>query len=361
MTLRDRWCGLWARCSLAMRRGRADSARRRRRPSVDLPRTDRLEPRELPATVIAFPNDPPPAPAPAPTQPAPASPQPTEPVDAAQSLRRAASAIEQALLSLDRKVTVEASQALEQVEAVALEVLQQANRSLVGVSASRETFDDVSSSARPSFNGTAQAGATVVLYALRDGQTSEPTRIGRVVANRRDGSWSLVANRRLADGPYIILGTQTPPGGREGTPEARARLFIDTAGPRVVGTSFNPTSRIATISLRDVGIGLADPPLEAIQVTRPGSSSLLPITVTAAADFRGSAETQTVTVSINDDRALPAEGYQLRLIASRFTDLADNPLDGEFNRGFPTGDSRPGGDFRVRLHPFRIRPQTIPR
>jgi hypothetical protein len=53
--------------------------------------------------------------------------------------------------------------------------------------------------------------------------------------------------------------------------------------------------------------------------------------------------------TIEDSDPSPAAGYVIRILAAGSTDLAGNPLDGEFRGAYPTGNGRPGGDFVLRV------------
>jgi hypothetical protein len=54
----------------------------------------------------------------------------------------------------------------------------------------------------------AKPGAQVTLWVLKQGQ-AQPTSIGKVRASKRDGSWTLTADRRLGDGNYAVTASQS--------------------------------------------------------------------------------------------------------------------------------------------------------
>ena len=98
-------------------------------------------------------------------------------------------------------------------------------------------WTNVSSSAQPTFAGVAKPGAEVTLWAQMQGQ-NQPTAIGKVKANRSDGSWTLKSHVRLSDGNYGVTASQT---GDAVPPSVLYTLDGDPssvyAGPLVIDTS----------------------------------------------------------------------------------------------------------------------------
>ncbi len=58
---------------------------------------------------------------------------------------------------------------------------------------------------------------------------------------------------------------------------------------------------------------------------------------------------QTVGAVFESGRALPRGSYLLTVDSNVARDVNGQPLDGEFNGNFPSGDARPGGNFRAIL------------
>ncbi|MCI0581687.1 MAG: Ig-like domain-containing protein, partial [Chloroflexi bacterium] len=84
------------------------------------------------------------------------------------------------------------------------------------------TTDNVTSATTPSFSGTADAGATVKLFA-------DAVQVGSATAGAA-GSWTIVSSP-LADGPYTFTATATSGAGNPSPPSAGLPVTIDTGLP----------------------------------------------------------------------------------------------------------------------------------
>jgi VCBS repeat-containing protein len=91
--------------------------------------------------------------------------------------------------------------------------------SIVGALHSGSVTDD----AKPTFNGTGEAGDTVTLY---DGQT----KIGTTTVDS-SGNWSFTPSQALGDGPHTITITQTDLAGNVSTATTAPTFTVDTTPP----------------------------------------------------------------------------------------------------------------------------------
>ncbi len=214
--------------------------------------------------------------------------------------------------------------------------------------------DNITNQNRPAFQGAAPLNTTVFLFARRVG-TDQQLALGSVRVNNR-GRWNLNTRRSLPDGIYNILAAT---GTRQGpnTPlhplwgPIAGPLVIDTRGPRIVEQSYNPTAGVVDLVFRDDQSGL-----ELGRLAFPGSYQLgrfrstrgiVPILVSAPSAQPG--VPARVQVAIADRLRTERRPTNFIVRASSITDIAGNALDGESNRVFPTGNGRPGGDFRFRI------------
>ncbi|MFO0890758.1 MAG: Ig-like domain-containing protein [Isosphaeraceae bacterium] len=235
--------------------------------------------------------------------------------------------------------------------------------------------DHVTNNRHPAFEGTAQPGTTVRLYARSsDGQGL--TLIAQTASNRR-GEWQAQA-RALPDGAYSILVSIRPAGrGQRYSPPVplypftdqvkstaprpnTSYLVIDTIAPRVTGLKLSPQQREIDVEFQDLGgsgfffwepiyPGPTNPACEEF-VAGPNASVKRPHTANELGNYIIGDERPLspndpygVTISLWDGAPPP---YFLRYFSKwGVYDVAGNALDGEYHGQFPSGDGHSGGDF----------------
>jgi hypothetical protein len=130
-------------------------------------------------------------------------------------------------------------------------------------------------------------------------------------------------------------------------------LTIDTVGPRVTNLGFVQAPGQLIVQLQDERSGLAQAPLtdgRNYQVQkphlRPGRLLVGELSVTTPT---GPTDPQTVTAPLTRSGRtnLGSGTFTVTVFNSDLgiTDVAGNPLDGEFFGRFPSGNGVPGGDF----------------
>ena len=111
--------------------------------------------------------------------------------------------------------------------------------------------DGITNVNRPDFYGTSDPGSIIQLYAVPTGG-STPVSIG-TTTTETSGAWNITSSV-LADGSYTILARATD-GGTTTTTQILPNpnggpLVIDTAGPQVMGVSFNRRSAKVTVEFK---------------------------------------------------------------------------------------------------------------
>jgi subtilisin-like proprotein convertase family protein len=245
----------------------------------------------------------------------------------------------------------------------------------------------------PAFNGIAEPGTIVRLFADRNGDGmvgGDEVLLGTAVASLVDGRWSITSTVSLndpslfsRDGKRALLTTAEDQAGNVSAPSPFA-IFLDTQGPQVTNVAItnrpaydlfklkpndgSPTPRIdsLTVSLRDLPGRDSGFPYVALDPTiasqtwryvlRGDSSGIIPISqavVTNSASMAG--QVSTATVELRFAAPLPDDRYTLT-VSSALVDPVGNALDGESNASqptgspqFPSGDSIAGGDFVARF------------
>jgi virginiamycin B lyase len=229
------------------------------------------------------------------------------------------------------------------------------------------SIDGVTNDRTPTFFGLAQPGATVTLTAAAPGAQGRTIQLGRVKASR-NGAWS-VTSRALADGSYQVLMATS---GRGITPSAgtppltrfstAGPLVIDTVAPRIVGSTYTPTTREVSVTVQDVGGGIFTPvngprngPIAVLPtVTKKGTRgalglTMIPTSVSLSAPTIPPEQPLVFSGVIQDPAPAAGVRYTIRIKAAGLPDLAGNSLDGEFRGRYPTGNRRPGGDFVITV------------
>jgi subtilisin-like proprotein convertase family protein len=242
----------------------------------------------------------------------------------------------------------------------------------------------------PTFNGIAEPGAIIRLYADRncDGKIDpDEVLLGTTVASLVDGRWSITSQVSLndpklftRDGERCLLTTAEDQAGNVSAPSLFV-IFLDTQGPQVTNvyitnrpaynlfglkpTDASPTPRIdsITVSLRDQPtrdddfLYAAIDPIVAAQtsryVLRGDLSGIIPISQAVVTNNDSMAN--TARVELRFAAPLPDDRYTLT-VSSALVDPVGNALDGESNATqptggpqFPSGDGIAGGDFVARF------------
>jgi virginiamycin B lyase len=229
-----------------------------------------------------------------------------------------------------------------------------------------DPFDGITNDRTPRYFGLAQPGATVTVTAVAGNGSGRTIVLGHARANRT-GQWS-ITSRPLADGTYqVFLATSgrgiMPSSGTPASTFFRTNntLVIDTVAPRIIGTSYDASTRTLDVIVRDVGAGAftasfphMGPTLLPTKVTKHGAAGTASLTLALAnpsvADPIFPPQSPLLYAGVIQDSA-PAFGdrYTVRLSATSLSDLAGNALDGEFHGRYPTGNGRPGGDFVITV------------
>jgi hypothetical protein len=232
----------------------------------------------------------------------------------------------------------------------------------------------------PTFAGTTvQQFDVVQLFAQRFGD-SGPRPLGQTVSDANK-AWSLSVGP-LPDGVYLVTASVTGPapagktatdkGGFPTAPVALTPtgqgpprlLVVDTTGPRVAALGFDPSADQISVVFQDSGAGLSPASLNRASnytlVRSDDPRGARPIKLTPSPGISGfytGAITEILTV---EGGPLPPGHYTLQVASGGITDLAGNPLDGEFTGIFPSGDGHPGGNFIAMLTVPRIRSLRVP-
>jgi uncharacterized repeat protein (TIGR01451 family) len=245
------------------------------------------------------------------------------------------------------------------VTAVGAASIQTLNQAIVKGASPTVSGQLTSAGKQPSFAGTTKAGATVVVMAQPTSGGS-PSAIAQTTASS-SGTWSATA-QPLSDGKYIITAVATDNLGQTGSttilPSSQP-LLVDTTGPRVTAVVFNRAAGQLVITLQDNASGLDQGSLNNvsnysfIQQGKRGAKNL----VTGVSTLQPSDRTapQTVTLTIKGGKSIRSGSFALAITSGAGTsgihDAAGNPLDGEFQGSFPSGNGSPGGNFTAVVKP----------
>ncbi len=214
--------------------------------------------------------------------------------------------------------------------------------------------DDITNDNTPTFNGTAEAGSTVEVFA---GTTS----LGTVPADA-EGNWSLTVDNldALTDGVHSITAKATDAAGNTSDASSPAlSVKIDTAEPTVTPASVNDTTWRNTdlpqaFTAEDGGSGLADPADASFTLTASAESTrdattgaVVPTNVSkTVSDVAGNSTTRSVSAlidltkpEIKDLGATPAapdgaNGWYISAVSNAFS--ASDALS-----GLPAGFTNP--------------------
>jgi hypothetical protein len=168
-----------------------------------------------------------------------------------------------------------------------------------------------------------------------------------------NGFWQITSEIALIDGQYTITAMAVDQNGVTTATTSLGTLTIDTVGPRVTNLGFVQAPGQLIVQLQDERSGLAQAPLtdgRNYQVQkphlRPGRLLVGELSVTTPT---GPTDPQTVTAPLTRSGRtnLGSGTFTVTVFNSDLgiTDVAGNPLDGEFFGRFPSGNGVPGGDF----------------
>jgi streptogramin lyase len=214
--------------------------------------------------------------------------------------------------------------------------------------------DGITNDTTPSFSGTATPGWVVQVYAKSGGQGA-PIPLGFSMADA-SGAWK-VTSLPLGDGSFTVFALAIDPVrhsrvvGDIQTSATGGPLVIDTVPPVVAGAALNPLLDQLSIRFQDrVGLdpaSLRNP--KSYKLVDRGSRTRHALSVTGVVltPVAGQTMSETVTVTFQHGRSLPAGRYHLDVQARHITDLAGNALSGLYKGQFPTHTGYPGTDFRA--------------
>ena len=216
--------------------------------------------------------------------------------------------------------------------------------------------DGITNVRTPTYNGTAGAGSTVTLYALR-ADAASPLVAGVGIAGPT-GAWSIAAVP-LLDGVYHLYASSTNAAGvADGalTPLSGGNpLVIDTNGPSVVGATLDPSTGRFTITIQDDLGGISTPALldpthygfSVINRSTPRAQAVNGVSLAGGSGVGTNPE--AITLTINGGRRLRNGSYVLRLAAAGITDAAGNTLVERFFNPFPGDPIGAGNDYVAKF------------
>jgi hypothetical protein len=210
--------------------------------------------------------------------------------------------------------------------------------------------DGITRVKQPRFSGTTSPGATVRLY-----EDSLAHLLAQRVADQ-SGNWSLTPTEPFADGRYTLFATAAyPPLGVVGPAFLLPQpLVIDTIGPRVFAATLDRRTARVTLILQDERSGLVPAELmdtrsylATTPARKPRRLTIRKVAVPGATGGPGPVRVQFLVT--RGPRGPRVSRFRLEIFSSAVTDVAGNPLDGEFHGTFPSGNGQPGGDFLAVL------------
>jgi hypothetical protein len=169
----------------------------------------------------------------------------------------------------------------------------------------------------------------------------------------QSGFWQITSGVALSDGRYTITAMAVDRSGVTTATTQLGTITIDTVGPRVTSLGFAQSPGQLVVQLQDDRSGLAQAPLtdgRNYRVEkphlRPGRLLVGGLSVTPPT---GPTNPQTVTATLTNNGRTNLRGGTFTVTVFNsglgITDVAGNPLDGEFFGRFPSGNGVPGGNF----------------
>ncbi len=213
--------------------------------------------------------------------------------------------------------------------------------------------DRITNDTTPTFYGTTRPDLTVKLYAQPLGSSSAPMLVGTTTADAF-GNYR-VTSSALPDGQYAFsVNVFRPDGLQTGVAISGGDLLIDTVAPRVQGVQLDPkTGQVYVVYIDQGGAGMGQASITDVanyafdKLYTHAPRAFAVSSVTGLNNNIGSPTApQTVVVNVFKGKGLKHGRYLFGIVSGGVTDVAGNPLDGEFVNGFPSGDGVPGGNFQ---------------
>ena len=215
------------------------------------------------------------------------------------------------------------------------------------------TADGITSNTRPDFQGSAEPGSTVRIYAAPAATPLSKRLVAQTVTNA-SGNWSVLINP-LGSGSYVLTASMTDPttgGVVQGTSlsvdPSNTPLVIATTGPTVAGVSFVPTQgrlnvvfQTGPASINLAGLVNANN----YSLAFAQGYSVTPLAPTGIATAAGPNGTVSVSITYNLGRRISAGTYVVTLNALGLTDLAGNILNETHFVTFPQTTNSPNPNY----------------
>jgi hypothetical protein len=219
--------------------------------------------------------------------------------------------------------------------------------------------DAITNVTDPNLIGTAKPNSVVHVFVQ---STTQPVAVPvGVTMTDPNGNWNLTLPT-LADGGYTVSAMSIDQNGLVSGPLAPITpLVIATTGPRVLGSSFNPATGLATVVLQAAG-GLSPNAINASTISlAPNGGGILPLmaAVTSQA-VPGGPITVAARFATGGFGARGGGDFILTLQSAGVTDVAGNPLYETVFTPFPQLGGHPGNyvaEFVGSSGPFQVVPR----
>jgi VCBS repeat-containing protein len=209
--------------------------------------------------------------------------------------------------------------------------------------------DRITRDTTPNFFGTTGPGLTVVLYAQLVSDPGTPTEVGQTTADSA-GNYS-VAPSPLADGVYAFAVGAFRNGGLSTGTVSAGNLLIDTVSPVITDAVMVPKTGQIYVTFQDNSSGMNLAALTKVSYfsfTRPTSPTPRNYLINSARvvpPVSSPIGPVTVVLKVANGHRILHGRYLLAVLSGGATDVAGNPLDGNFSGTFPTGDGVAGSQF----------------
>jgi hypothetical protein len=218
--------------------------------------------------------------------------------------------------------------------------------------------DNITRDNTPTFIGTAEPGLIVALYARPAGSSAAPTYVGYGIADG-SGHWTATSTV-LADGLWNFYAEGRRPDGLSTGVVGYSGVLIDTVAPVILGSLLSPQANQVSVTFRDDSSGMAGPTISDpanYALTKKATHAPRAFVIDYAQPLPTAADgSQTVILNSSADRLNRVGRYLFTVISGGIADAAGNPLDGEFNGSYPTGDGQGGGNFNAQFLVVNHRP-----
>jgi len=211
--------------------------------------------------------------------------------------------------------------------------------------------DFITNSQTAQFQGKTNPGAAVTLFAQGVKSFTPRTPVGTAVADS-SGNWSITSFALPADSYQFTVQSVDSSGSMAmATLTTAAKpLVIELTGPVIDSATLNAKAQQILVVFQDAQ-GMSIPSLAnpaAYAISGKGVGRITTVNVS------GSGPMVSVAITFSTRKGSPKKATFL-VRSNVVTDVAGNPLDGEFLNRFPTGNGTPGGNFLVNL-PVKIKP-----